>query len=81
MHPVFAWLPFLAALLVAFGAGVAVARINEGLTAAPHETPPPPGRLTGRGRPDVALSTALVAVLVGTLLVWLFVAVFVMHIK
>ena len=81
MHPVLAWLPFLAALLVAFGAGVAFARINEGLMPATPETPSRRARLFGRGRPDVALSIALVAVLVGTLLVWLFVAVFVMHIR
>ena len=81
MHPVLAWLPFLAALLVAFGAGVAFARINEGLMPTRSEASSRGAGLFGRRRPDVALSIGLVALMVGTLLVWIFVAAFVMHIR
>jgi len=83
MHPLLAWLPFLAALLVAFAAGVAFARLNTGLTARSEGIPETPSRrsgIFGSGRADVALSTALVALMVGTLLVWLFVAIFVVRI-
>ena len=81
MHPLLAWLPFLAALLVAFGAGVAFARLNIGpAPVASPEAPSRRGGIFGPGHRDIALSTALVAVMVGTLLVWLFVAIFVFHI-
>lgn len=80
MHPLLAWLPFLAALLVAFGAAVAFARVNEHLTAAPPEAPSRRVGLFGHARSDVALATALVALMIGTLLVWLFVALFVLHV-
>ncbi len=81
MHPLLAWLPFLAAILMAFAAGIAFSRVNERLTTSRSEEPSRRAGLFGHGVNDVALSTAAVALMVATLLVWLFVAVFVMRVK
>lgn len=66
MHPLLAWLPFVAAILVAFVAGIAFVRLNEGAG-----TPEPPSRLGGivGRRPDIVLSTALVVLLLAAVLV------------
>jgi len=81
MHPLLAWLPFLAALLVAFAAGVAFARVNERVSSGSPQVPSRRAGFFGHGPTDVALSTAAVALMVGTLLVWIFVALVVLHVK
>jgi hypothetical protein len=75
MHPLLAWLPFLAALVVAFGAGVAFARINERLTST-SEVPSRRGGIFGLRGTDAILTTALVALLAAVFVLWV-VAVFV----
>ncbi|MBN9160707.1 MAG: hypothetical protein BGO98_00020 [Myxococcales bacterium 68-20] len=67
MHPLLAWLPFVAAILVAFVAGIAFVRLNEGWAAS--ETQSRLGGIVGVRRPDIVLSTALVVLLLGTVLV------------
>jgi hypothetical protein len=77
MHPVLAWLPFLAAIVVAFGAGVAFARVNEGWATSGTQ-----GRrsgIFGLHDKDVVLMTALVGLLIATLL-WLLAAAIFMHV-
>ena len=67
MHPLLAWLPFVAAILVAFVAGIAFVRVNEGWAAS--EAQSRLGGIVGARRPDIVLSTALVVLLLGTVLV------------
>ncbi|MBX3261888.1 MAG: hypothetical protein KIS78_30690 [Labilithrix sp.] len=73
MHPVLAWLPFLAALVVAFAAGVGFARINEGWAAS--EAQSRRGGAFRAYRADVALTVTLVALLLATAIAWLVAAV------
>ena len=67
MHPLLAWLPFVAALLVAFVAGVAFARLNEGWVPSGPQSRP--GGILGSRRADIVLSTALVGLLLASVLV------------
>jgi len=70
-----AWLPFLVALVVAFGAGVAFARLNQ--SPLPTEGQLRCSGVFGLGRRegwDVAVSAALVGLLLLSVFVW-FVAI------
>jgi hypothetical protein len=77
MGPLLAWLPFLAALVLAFAAGVVFARINEDLAAGPNAQPR--RGLSRLYRADVVLTTALVGLVVAVVLVWLASVVHLMH--
>lgn len=73
MGPFLAWLPFLAALILAFVAGVVFSRINEGLMSVPSEKRGVlrRGVLSKLDRADVVLTIALIGLLVAVLLVWI----------
>jgi hypothetical protein len=70
MHPLVAWLPFVAALLLAFVSGVVFARLNQS-SNVPGEQPRRGAFFGLYGRRDTALITALVALLLATLFAWL----------
>ena len=85
MGPFLAWLPFLAALMLAFASGVIFARINEGLvsvtstTGAPASEPPRRRGLSRLYRADFVLTSALIGLLVAVLIVWLVAVLSLLH--
>lgn len=79
MGPFLAWLPFLAALLLAFAAGIVCARINVRLRAGTPVVEPGVGGLGRLYRTDLVLTVALVVMLVSVFLVWLVAVLHLFH--
>jgi hypothetical protein len=80
MGPFLAWLPFLAALLLAFAAGIVCARINDRVRSGTAVIEPASTGGLGRlYRTDLVLTVALVVMLVSIFLVWIVAVLHLFH--